>query len=85
MVFSKLRNVRLLVLDAYRTNNNPLKEQKKSLCKLAKLTEERKIVICRADKDGKIITLNYEDYDAIVTKELQQFGKMHVPVGSCDT
>ena len=56
-----------MVLKAYRTKNNLLKEQKKSFSKLAKLTEERKIVICRADKDGKIVILNYDDYDATMT------------------
>ena len=67
MFFSKWRDIKPLVLDAYRKNKNLSKEQRKSLCKLAKLTEERKIVICRADKAGKILILNYEDYDAIMT------------------
>jgi len=42
-------------------------------------------VIGRADKDGKIIILNYEDYDTIMTKELQQFEKMDVSVEGCNT
>jgi len=57
------------------------KEQRKRFSKLAKLTEERKTVICRADKDGKIAILIYDDYDAIVTRELQQFEKLDVSVG----
>jgi len=80
MVFSKLRNIKPLVLEAYRTNNNLSHEERKILSKLAKLTEERKIVICRADKDGKIVILNYEDYDAIMIRELQQFEKLDVSV-----
>ena len=48
-----------MVLEAYRTNKNLSHEERKSLSKLAKLTEERKIVICRADKDGKIVIPNY--------------------------
>jgi len=85
MFYSKLRNIKSLVLKAYRTNNNLSNEERKSLSKLAKLTEERKIAICRADKEGKIVILNYEDYDAIMTKELQQFEKLGVSAEGCDT
>jgi len=35
-------------------------------------------VICRAEKDRRIVILKYEDYDEIMTKELQQFEKMDV-------
>ena len=58
--------------------------RRKSLNKLTKLTEERKIVICRADKDGKIVILNYEDYDAIMIRELQQFENLDTSVEGCD-
>jgi len=86
MVCTKLRNIKPLVLKAYRTKNNLSKDQRKSFSKLAKLTtEERKIVICRADKDGKIVILNYDDYDAIMTRELQQFEKLDVSVDGSDT
>ena len=61
MVCTKLRNIKALLLKAYRTKNNLSKEQRKSFSKLAKLTEKRKIVICRAYKDGKIVILNYDD------------------------
>jgi len=84
MVSTKLRNIKTLVLKAYRTKNNLSKEQRKSFSKLAKLTEERKIVICRADKDGKIV-INYDDYDAIMTRDLQQFEKLDVSVDGSDT
>ena len=66
------------MLEAYRTNNSLSHEERKNLSKLAKLTEERKIVICRADKDGKIVILNYVDHDAIMAKELQKFEKLDV-------
>ena len=85
MVCTKLRNIKPLVLKAYQTKNNLSKEQRKSFSKLAKLTEERKIVICRADKDGKIAILNYDEYDAIMTRELQQFEKLDVSVDGSDT
>jgi len=45
MVFSNLRNIKPLVLEAYQTNNNLSHEERKSLSKLAKLSEERKIAI----------------------------------------
>ena len=70
-----LRNIKPLVLDAHRTESNLSNEQRKSLSQLSKLTEEKQIVICRVDKDGKIVILNYEDYNTIMTKELQQFEK----------
>jgi len=37
-------------------------------------------VIWRADKNGKIVILNYDNHNAIMIKELQQFDKMDVPV-----
>ena len=52
---------------------------------MAKLTEERKIVICQADKDRKSVILNYDDYDAIMTRELQQFEKLDMSVDGSDT
>ena len=86
MVCTKLRNIKPLVLKAYRTKNNLSKDQRKSFSKLAKLTtEERKIVICRADIDEKIVILNYDDYGAIITRELQQFEKLDVSVDGSDT
>ena len=78
MVCTKLRNIKPLVLKSYRTKNNLSKEQRKSFSKLAKLTEERKIVICQADKDGKIVILNYDNYDAIMTREIFRPGSRAV-------
>jgi len=72
MVCTKLRNIKPLVLKAYRKKQF-VEGTKKKFSKLAKRTKERKIVICREDKDGKIVILNYEDYDATMTRELQQF------------
>ena len=42
-------------------------------------------MICRADIDGKIVILNYDEYDAIMTRELQQFEKLDVSVDGSDT
>lgn len=41
-------------------------------------------MVCRADKDGKVVILNYEGYNAIKMKELQQFEKMDVLISRCD-
>ena len=38
----------------------------------------------RADKDGKIVILNYDDYDEMMTRELQQFEKLDVSVDGSD-
>jgi len=84
MVCTKLRNIKALVLKACRTKNNLSKVQRKSFRKLPKLTVERKSVICRADKAGKIVIHSYDDYDAIMTRELQQFEKLDVSVDGSD-
>ena len=42
-------------------------------------------MIWRADKDGKIVILNYDDYGAIMTRELQQFEKLDVSADGSDT
>ena len=36
---------------------------------LKKLVKERKIVICRADKDGKLLVLDFKDYNLIMERE----------------
>ena len=54
-------------------NNNLPKELKKALLKLKNLTEERKVVFCKSDKDGKIIIMSYQDYIKVITKELQKY------------
>ena len=37
------------------------------------LTSEQKVVVCRTDKDGKILIVNYSDYHEIMEKELNKF------------
>jgi len=85
MVCTKLRNIKPLLLKAHRTKNNLLREQRKSFSKLAKSREERQILICRSHKDGQIAILYYNDYDAIMTRELQHFEKLDVSVDGSDT
>ena len=37
------------------------------------LISEQKVVVCRTDKDGKILIVNYSDYHEIMEKELNKF------------
>ena len=62
------------MLDVYQTKRNLQKEHGDSL---SKLTEEKKNMICLADKGWENCFLNYEDYNAITIK-LQQFEKTDV-------
>ena len=73
MVLSKLRNLKEDVQKNYRKKNNLPKEQRNSLNKLNSLVKNRHIVICSSDKDGKIVILNYEDYNSIMLRELKDF------------
>jgi len=73
MVLSKLRNLKEEVQKNYRKKNNLPKEQRNSLNKLNSLVKNRHIVICSSDKDGKIVILNYEDYNSIMLRELKDF------------
>ena len=41
--------------------------------RLFQLVKSNKIVICKADKDGKIIIADYKDYHKIMEAELEQF------------
>ena len=40
---------------------------------LMSISTKNKIVICKADKDGKIIIVDYKDYQKIMEAELEQF------------
>jgi len=73
-VVTKLRNLKEGVHNLFHKRKNLPKDQRKSLEKINKaLVHSRVIVVCRADKDGKIIVINYEDYRNILLKELEQF------------
>ena len=37
------------------------------------LTSEQKVVVCRTDKNGKTLIVNYSDYHEIMKKELNKF------------
>ena len=42
---------------------------KSSFKYLKKLVKDRKIVICRADIDGKLLVLDFKDYNLIIERE----------------
>ena len=44
-----------------------------SLKHSSQLVDTNKIVICKADKDGKIIIVDSKDYQKIMKAELEQF------------
>jgi len=73
MVLFKLRSLKEEVQKNYRKKNNMPKEQRNSLNKLNSFVKNRNIVICSSHKDGKIVILNYEDYNSIMLRELKDF------------
>ena len=72
MTTCKLRNLGNLVRNAFTNCNNLTVELRNALNKLKTLIDDRKIVVCKSDKDGKIIFLNYTDYNEIVIQELNK-------------
>ena len=73
LVTNKLRNIEEKVNENYKKKNNLNFELRKSLHKLINLVKLKKIVICRSDKDGKMIICNNEDYTSIIEKELRKY------------
>ena len=65
-VTSKLRNVKPLVVFSFKYRNNMSQELRSRFKYLKKLVKDRKIVICLADKDGKLLALDFKDYNLIM-------------------
>jgi len=76
IVTNKLHDISSLARHKYANRNNLNLDMCESLTKLKKLVQNRIIVVCRADKDGKILVLNYEDYQTIMTRELESFERL---------
>ena len=76
-VTSKLQNIETAIKKYYSHVNNLNYQQRQALDYLSKLFRNEKIVICKADKDDKIIILNFEDYNLIMKRELEKFIKIH--------
>ena len=55
LVSSKLHNLKPAVAKLYRTSNNLNRDLRTALVEFINLVTNTNIVICKADKDGKII------------------------------
>ena len=73
LVETKLRNLGPKVEKQYLHNNNLPFRLKLALKTIKMLISEQKVVVCRTDKDGKILIVNYSDYHEIMEKELNKF------------
>ena len=73
LVSFKLRNLKPAVTKLYRTSSNLNPDLLTALKELINLVKNKSIVICKADKDGKIIVLDFDDYINIMNRELKTF------------
>ena len=73
LVKTKLRNLGPKVEKQYLHNNNLPFRLKQALKTIKMLISDQKVVVCRTDKDGKILIVNYSDYHEIMEKELNKF------------
>ena len=71
-VSAKLRSVKPMVKEMFYSKNNLNKNEQLALNDLHMLVRDEKIVVCRADKDGKVLVVNYKDYNQIMKNELQR-------------
>ena len=74
---AKLRSIEKLVKADYRQKNNLKKSERKAVEELRIAVKNKQIVICKSDKDGKIVLVNYRDYNVIIEKELSKFSHLH--------
>ena len=70
MILTTMRNLKPLVKYMFTSRNNLHNELRTSLTKLMQKFKKRDIVICKADKDGKILIIDYSDYDQIMSDQL---------------
>ena len=75
-VSEKLRKIGSSVKESFHCKNNLSVEENIALKDLCKLAHEKKIVICKADKDGKIVVVNFKDYDQIMENQLKSFTRI---------
>ena len=70
MILTRMRNLKPLVKYMFTLRSNLQNEVHTSLNKLMRKVRKRDIVICKADKDGKILITDYSDYDQIMSNQL---------------
>nr|CAB3263301.1 uncharacterized protein LOC108950347 [Phallusia mammillata] len=85
LVESKLRNVETTVNEAYKHRNNLPPKLRDSLRSLRAAVRQRKIVVCKSDKDGKIVIVDFTDYDRLIKRELQQFKQLDESTASLNS
>ena len=73
LVETKLRNLGPKVEKQYLHINNLPFRLKQALKTIKMLISKQKVDVCRTDKDGKILIVNYSDYHEIMEKELNKF------------
>ena len=62
---------------SFKYRNNTSQDLRSSFKYLKKLVKDRKTVICCADKDGKLLVLDFKDYNLIMEREFaNQFKEM---------
>ena len=67
-VSAKLGSVKPMVKEMFNSKNNLNKNEQLALNNLHMLVRDEKIVVCRADKDGKVLVVNCEDYNQMMKK-----------------
>ena len=70
MIVTRMRSLKPLVKYMFTSRNNLRNEVRTSLTKLMQKVRKRDVVICKADKDGKILIFDFSDYDQIVSAQL---------------
>jgi len=81
MVSSKLRNFGDTAKKQFYKFNNLTIDLRKALADLSNLVNNKNIVICKSDKDGKIIIVDFKDYNQIMRREMSNFDKL----SNCNT
>ena len=76
MTRSKVRNLKEKVNYNYYRRCNLDYKLKIALQELKGWVKNNKIVICKADKDGRILVVNYEDYQLIMRRELSNLNQL---------
>ena len=65
-IITKLRNLKPKVKNNFCYRNNLTTGMQKNQSKIKELVRSKQIDICRADKDGKILIIDYDNFDIIM-------------------
>ena len=77
--YMKIQKLKQFSPECITNCNNLTVKLRNALNKLKTLIDDRKIVICESNKDGKIIILNFTDFNEIVIQELNKnFNKLSI-------